>query len=111
MQGSQLLSNNTLNLQPSSGLSSRRNSRPTIRPLYRKDVFYAGSVSKLINESQQQQQQQSHLKRKRSSGGMISALPSYANFDEYRYVRGRVGRLDFTPEKQSILYDFLYISL
>ena len=55
MQGSQLLSNNTLNLQPSSGLSSRRNSRPTVRPLYRKDVFYAGSVSHLIKESQQQQ--------------------------------------------------------
>ena len=88
MQGSQLLSNNTLNLQPSSGMGSRRNSRPTVRPLYRKDVFYAGSVSHLIKESQNQQEP-SHNNRKRSSGGggMISALPSYANFDEYRYVR------------------------
>ena len=38
-QGSQLLSNNTLNLQPATssvGMGSRRNSRPTVRPLYRK---------------------------------------------------------------------------
>ena len=90
MQGSQLLSNNTLNLQPSSGMGSRRNSRPTVRPLYRKDVFYAGSVSHLIKESQNQQEP-SQMNRKRSSGGggggMISALPSYANFDEYRYAK------------------------
>ena len=77
-QGSQLLSNNTLNLQPSSGLSSRRNSRPTVRPLYRKDVFYAGSVTHLIRESQEQPGQQ------RKGSGTLSALPSYANFDEYR---------------------------
>ena len=93
MQGSQLLSNNTLNLQPSSGMGSRRNSRPTVRPLYRKDVFYAGSVSHLIKESQNQQEP-SQMNRKRSSGGggMISALPSYANFDEYRYVKNLVSK-------------------
>ena len=65
-------------------MGSRRNSRPTIRPLYRKDVFYAGSVTHLIKESQQQEAA-GQQNGKRSSGGMISALPSYANFDEYRY--------------------------
>ena len=66
----------------------------TVRPLYRKDVFYAGSVSHLIKESQNQQEP-SQMNRKRSSGGgggMISALPSYANFDEYRYVKNLVSK-------------------
>jgi hypothetical protein len=48
------LSNTQLYLGPSSGInltrrnSSRRNSRPLVRPFARKDVFYGGSVNHLV---------------------------------------------------------------
>ena len=67
LHGSQLLSNTTLHLEPQS--PSRRGSRPIIRPMYRKDVFYSGSVSHLIH----------------SESRLTSANPSFANFEEYRH--------------------------
>ena len=54
------LSNTQLYLEPSSAAgmhigprrsrrNSRRDSRPIVRPMYRKDVFYSGSVSHLLD--------------------------------------------------------------
>ena len=51
LNGSQLLSNTTLHLEPHS-LSRRNSSRPIVRPLYRKDAFFSGSVNHLINSEQ-----------------------------------------------------------
>ncbi len=78
---SQLYSNTTLHLQPQA-MPGRRNSRPTIRPMYRKDVFYAGSVAHLVNAPNEAAAAGAGERRK---SGLMSAVPSYANFDEYRH--------------------------
>ena len=79
IHGSQVTSNTTLHLEPQS--LSRRGSKASVivRPLYRKDVFYSGSVTHLTyNEATNQ------IVRNQSSG-KFSNVPSFANLDEYRH--------------------------
>lgn len=57
LAGSPALSHTTLHLQPQAAFGSNQNLRPTVRPLYRKDVFYSGSASHLAHAEQQHQNQ------------------------------------------------------
>ncbi|TRY63483.1 hypothetical protein TCAL_06855 [Tigriopus californicus] len=86
IDGAQLDSNKTLLLRPASQ-SSRRGSRPIVRPLYRKDVFYSGSVANLVHDEDHQSRRMSHV-------------PSFANLDEYRHS---VISIPKTPRRQSML--------
>eukprot|EP00095_Tigriopus_kingsejongensis_P002022 snap_masked-scaffold1627_size33010-processed-gene-0.3 protein:Tk02022 transcript:snap_masked-scaffold1627_size33010-processed-gene-0.3-mRNA-1 annotation:"monocarboxylate transporter" len=89
IDGAQLDSNKTLLLRPMSHTGSmRRGSRPIIRPLYRKDVFYSGSVANLVNEEEQQPNRK------------MSYVPSFANFDEYRHS---VISIPKTPRRHSMM--------
>jgi hypothetical protein len=61
LDGSQILNTNQLCLQPRR--SSRKYSRPIVRPLYRKDVFYSGSIMHLITDTDSNLQQLQHQVR------------------------------------------------
>lgn len=99
-----------ISLQPGSTLASRRNSI-FLRPMYRKDVFFGGSIMKLADKDQQIVRNQSQAAfstvptainmseagggssrpptRQQSSvhmvlGGTVSGVPSLAHLEDYR---------------------------
>ncbi len=100
-----MFSQNTLHLEPLGAAGSKRGSRATVRPLYRKDAFYTGSVSHLMQSEQRGHHHHHHLHHHHHGllhhGGQhhhhhpphstaqhsrrISNNPSFATLDEYRH--------------------------
>ena len=97
--------NTKLSLQPGSRRDSRRNSRPIVRPMYRKDIFYSGSITQLAISEQICNEAETYIdepvvkvvdkgagdvpgrrfSRGKSFVSQLSHVSSNAQLDEYRH--------------------------